>query len=206
MMYNIVNTIVKYLIPITNFLLALFAFYFTFSKFRNEKANITLRYTNIIRETLVDRESDSLPDVYWQDKYRLIVPIVITNNSSKPISIYSFFINNTYEFNMYTKVGGDYTTTTKTNISKSKGITHISNSPVNQTKDFLDHKNTLIPVFTLDAYGSRAGVLMFHYDSSLRKDNKLIVKTSRKDFTFDIGIEKWITSVIQTDYERPQLD
>ncbi len=65
-------------------------------------------------EWLIDRESDSKPDVYHQNKFRIIDSVLLTNNSSLPVTIIEFSISGIPDhLNAFTMIGDNYSVTVK---------------------------------------------------------------------------------------------
>lgn len=133
-----------------------------------------------ISEYLVDRDQNNHPDVYDQDSYRLIPMICITNNSSYPITITEFKLNNKHLFAFFTKVGSSYEITLKS-ATKVIGETILATSNEKTESLILSDldKHLIKPPFTIGPYQSVSGFIFFAYNSSLLGDNLIQIKTSR---------------------------
>ncbi len=205
---KVLDVCLLYLIPITNFLLALVAFRFTLFRFKEEKPNLTLKFIEdkTFSELIPDRNDTDSPDPLWQYKYRFIPTVLITNNSSKPLTIYEFSINNEIFFNNNHQIhGSKYMITLQTNrYTDDDGIEFINDDSVIEIGFLINDQELLTPVITLAPHSSLYGNLIFSYDESLPANSLLCVKTSRKDFHFELKVLKRFESVFP--YQKPQLD
>ncbi len=196
--------IAKTIVPITNLFLAIGLFYFACSNFISGLAKLKCKVISEPKQLLVDRNEDDIPDPYWQHKYRLLPLLVITNPTSKPITIYDFVLNDEHHFNLHSQTSEEYKVTLSSNKATKNGYTTFSNQNVRSVVYSLSKDKYIQPVFTLGPYESISGTLMFHYDTSLPTLNKLQVKTSRKDFEFEIKVAQELTSVVNSGYVPPQ--
>ncbi|MGN7309897.1 hypothetical protein ACTHQ4_02255 [Alkalicoccobacillus gibsonii] len=119
-----------------------------------------------------------------------LVDVVITNQSSLPISIIEFRIENSMPFNSDSHTIKNFTFTYKNN---SKVYLGSSDKPLKYIK----------PLCTLSPYTSEEGYLSFWLDSdnSFPEETKLTIITSRKDFNKTIYIKNHYES--QNKYEEP---
>jgi len=202
----ILDSIIQYLIPITSFLVSFVAFGFTLIRFNNEKAKLKVSFPDTdSTEMIVDRTSNKSPDIYWQYKFRYIPSVIITNKSSKPISIYEFILNGS-TWNLYTNYGEKYETTYKTNRFKQSGLIFTIADNEESLNYNLSEKNMLQPVINLAPYETVHGNLFFMYDTPLPNKAKMIIKTSRKNIKIKINKPRQTISLLVTDYVRPKLD
>lgn len=203
---ELLNSIVHYLIPMTSFFVSFVAFGFTIIKFNNEKAKIKLTFSDTKDpEMKVDRISNTSPDVYWQYEYRYIPSVIITNKSSKPISIYEFILNGS-SLSLYTKYGESYQTTYKTNQIKNNNIIFTTDGEEESLNYNLHKRRMIKPVINLAPYETVSGNLFFMYDKPLPNKSIMLMKTSRKNFKVKINKPIQLLSVLDTDYVRPELD
>ncbi|PGC69309.1 hypothetical protein COM21_07970 [Bacillus toyonensis] len=187
------------IIPIATFLISLVTFIITFANFQRNKANITCEQignnslASIMKPDRIDLET---PDVYWQNDFRAIIDVIITNKSALPISIIEFTLNNTRTFNSYSKPGNRYCATTQPRDTIHNGV--LSSGTEHQTIFFIDDK-CLQPVLDIPPYTSIRGTLFFHFNDPndvMVGDNTLEIITSRKNFVFSIKISGNVHSVL----------
>ncbi|MFW7432862.1 hypothetical protein [Vagococcus carniphilus] len=101
-----------FVFPVTSLVISLIALRFLLKNENKEKFSISIDFlSEHYTEWLVDRTSKTEPDVYYQNKFRYFPIIVITNNSSLPITVNRFKINNAIEFSPFTRIGSDYQVT-----------------------------------------------------------------------------------------------
>lgn len=204
---TIFDTLIKYAIPISNFLIALIASFFSASTFFKTRAKLKIDFLEQKQvQYLVDRGSDEEPDPYWQAKYRYFPKVVLSNNSSHPITIYGFILNGDYLFDIDSEYGEHYTTTTTTNRTEKNGIISVNMDPITKLKIPLSNTQVLKPVFTLKPFESCSGYLFFWYDEALPEKNKLTIRTSRKNFSKTVKVDDIQKSVNPHSYEPPPLD
>lgn len=174
------------------------AFIFSVKNEYKKKTNlkVTLLDKHKSFELVVDRENEYTPDVYFSDKYRFLPIISISNESSLPISIIDFSLNNDATFTNFTKVGKLYRVTHNTMWTIGKmGVQHLSNS-----EEYIEYDLTNTPIlkppFTLQPYEATVGIIVFSYKNSLLGNNKLYINTSRKKQVINISISKKFVSKI----------
>lgn len=198
----------EYFSPILSLIFSSFAFFFTLRNEKNKRFNLKF---DILDEKLfemkVDRTSNTKPDVYHQNQFRLIPMVVITNESSNPVTITEIKLNDDSVYGFATKTGSRYETTFQTNIKKvSPGITiHTADDTQAIAFEDVDNKVLKIPL-TIGPYQSSAGLIMFNYHSSLIGTNTISIKTSRGVKEFKIVVSSQYISQLNTDYRPPQLD
>lgn len=187
------------IIPIATFLISLVTLFITFANFQRNTADITCEQignnslASIIKPDRVDLE---MPDVYWQNDFRAIIDVIITNKSALPISIIEFTLNNKRTFNSYSKPGDRYCATTKPRNTIHNGV--VFSGSEHQTIFFIEDK-WLQPVFDIPPYTSIRGTLFFHFNDPndvMVGDNTLEVITSRKNFVFTIKISGNVHSAL----------
>ena len=187
-------------------ILSTFAFLFTLKNEWSKRVNISLQYLEkSIHEMKIDRTEDLIPDVYHQSPFRLIPTVVITNNSSLPITITEFKLSNNSSFGFYSKVGEHYKTTYQTNIIDfGNGLSGISSDPIKTLHIELNKDNLLKPPFTIKPYESVVGALFFQYKESIFGSNQLKILTSRGAVEFPLQVSKQYISRLKTDYVPPK--
>lgn len=132
------------------------------------------------------KRSQKYPDQFYGNQFRLISEIIITNNSSLPISIISFTLNDIFFYDSYVDGGKYYLVTT----SETTKI-HIG-SP--------DSPNSFLkPNFTINPYTSVRGDIFFNF-SSLQQFfemdiHDLKVQTSRGTFNFKLNVPNHLESI-----------
>ncbi len=193
-------TLLKDLVfPITSLVISLIALYFSLKNENKEKFSISIDFfSEKHTEWLVDRKSTTEPDVYYQNKFRYFPIVVITNNSSLPITINRFKINNTIEFSPFARIGSDYKVTYEggnfvefNTKFYSVGPTRTMN--LDSIKGFID-----LPV-TIKPYESITGLLFFDYNDSIVGDNILSVETSRGSKNFPLIVTSQLISTVNPD-------
>lgn len=206
--YLFLETLIKYAIPISNFLIALIAFSFTSATFFRTRAKLKIHFLeNENIQYLIDREKEKLPDYYWDSKYRLFPKVAISNNSSHPITIYEFVLNNKYSFDIDTEFGSDYSVTLKSNIENiAEGVIGYTSDDILTLNIPLSNTTVLKPVITLKPYETCVGYLFFWYDNQLPFKNKITIKTSRRYFSKTLKVSGLQKSVTRCYYKPPRLD
>lgn len=170
-----------FVVPITTLVFSSFAFYISFSESRRKKFNLKIDFFSLCEEWLIDRESNDLPDVYHQNKYRMIDAVLLTNNSSLPITITEFKIQGIdSKLNPYTRIGNSYSTTVVSPIkSIAPGVTAHSGGGVKKTADLETFPPIPLPI-TIAPYESVTTTLMFRYDEPLEGKNiNIEIQSSR---------------------------
>lgn len=200
----------KYVPQLVSLVFSSFAFAFTFREERNKRFNLDVKIVDeTIPEWEVDRTSNESPDKYWQQKYRLFVTVVITNNSSRPVTINMFSLNNKYKFGIYTEIGEYYKVTLKngwTTKTLSNGAKMYAGGQEKFQGLNVDNETVLHPIFTIAPYELASGLLFFTFNESLVGENTIKIHTSRGDKEFPITIDKQLVSKLETDYSPPDLD
>ncbi len=132
------------------------------------------------------KRSSKYPDPFYGNQYRILSEVLITNNSSLPISIISFTLNDTLSYDSYVD-GGNYYLVTTSEISKTS--LGSPDSPINY----------LTPNFTIDPYTSVRGNIFFNLSNSedfFKMDNHdLKIHTSRGVFNFELKVPNHIESI-----------
>ncbi|MGI6155039.1 MAG: hypothetical protein ACOYEB_03685 [Enterococcus lemanii] len=189
-------------------ILSTFAFLFTLKNEWTKRVNLNIQFLDSsMPELKVDRTEDIIPDVYHQSPYRLFPTVVITNNSSLPITITEFKLNNGNSFGFYSKVGTLYETTYKTNqVDFGNGITATTSGSTEKVIVEFNETNLLKPPLTIKPYESVVGVLFFHYKESIIGNNQLKALTSRGEMEFPLQVSKQYISRLKTDYIPPNTD
>lgn len=186
-----------FLIPLISLFISLAALYFSL---RKEKFSLTVDFlTKENSEWLVDRDSDDNPDVYFFEKYRFFSTLVITNNSSLPVTITEFYINEKIVFNLFSLINNDYQVTVKDNMEEIfPGIyAYGTGEKIGIT---IKDGGLLLPPITIKPYESAVGTIGFHYDTSIIGNNTLHIKTSRGIKHVPLSIWKKQISKKKTDY------
>lgn len=186
-----------FLIPLLSFFISLAALYFSL---RKEKFSLTVDFlTKENSEWLVDRDSDHNPDVYFFEKYRFFSTLVITNNSSLPITITEFYINEKIVFNLFSLINNNYQVTVKNNMEEIfPGIYGYGDGK--KIGITIKDGELLLPPITIKPYESVVGTIGFHYDTSIIGDNILYLKTSRGIKLVPLSIWKKYISKEKNDY------
>lgn len=196
-----------YLAPVLSLLLSSFAFGFTFKNEWSKKFNIDVEFLDErVSEYLVDRDSNTSPDVYYQNRFRLIPMVCITNNSSYPVTINELKLNDKYKFAFFTHVGDLYEITVESSVKKVGAMTIHTAGNIKKFRIDDVHKNMLKPPFTIQPYQSLTGVIFFTYNSSVIGQNTLTVKTSRGIKEFEINVVTQSISRKISDYIPPRQD
>ncbi|MEG0619190.1 MAG: hypothetical protein RR557_07825 [Bacilli bacterium] len=186
-----------FLIPSLSFFISLAALYFSL---RKEKFSLTVDFlTKENSEWLVDRDSDDNPDVYFFEKYRFFSTLVITNNSSLPITITEFYINEKIVFNLFSLINNNYQVTIKNNMEEiSPGI--YGDGDGKKIGITIKDDELLLPPITIKPYESVVGTIGFHYNTSIIGNNTLHLKTSRGIKHVPLSIWKKYISKEKNDY------
>nr|DAF64636.1 MAG TPA: hypothetical protein [Siphoviridae sp. ctamP19] len=198
------NLILSFFLPLLSFVFSTIAFLFTLKNEYNKKFNLQLQVLDEnISEWKIDRFSTENPDNYFQYRYRLFPNVVITNNSSIPVTINSFSLNDKYKFSIFTNNAKHYSVTIETNSTKKDEITFYSVGKEKKIEIALDNNNVLKPVITIAPFESVTGLLFFMFDESLIGKNTITVYTSRGNKEFPLTISSQYNSVVQTGYVPP---
>lgn len=175
-------------INLGTFFIAALTFGITFANFYRNRASIkVIQLDNsqsvLIKPDIIDSEN---PDVYWHHDYRLIVDLIVTNRSAKPISIVEFELNDQLKFNSYHRPGADYKVTTQPRNETIGGLT------VSGTEKYIRYPIDdlwLQPVIDIPPHTSKRGFIFFHFSDEKAVTvgiNKLNIISSRKTFTKDL--------------------
>ncbi|HFJ9270707.1 TPA: hypothetical protein ACGW6O_001116 [Bacillus cereus] len=188
------------IIPIAAFLISLATFIITLANFRRNRASIKCRQLRDNWVALIlkpDRTDLKTPDVYWHNDFRVILDVIITNESALPISVIEFNLNNKLNFNSYSKPNDEYSITTKAGKEVHNGVVSFSG---NEHKLIFPMNDTwLKPVINIPPYTSLRGHLFFHFnekDDVNIGNNTLKIITSRKTFSFQVKISDSVHSVL----------
>jgi hypothetical protein len=188
-------------LPIATFLIAVLTFIITFANFYRNRAKIkVLQIDNsisyIIKPDFIDEKT---PDVYWNEDYRVIVDVIITNKSALPISIIEFTLNDDLTFNSYSRFGNIYNVTIQPMLERDKNgvLFSIGKAEIKA----LEIENSYInPVADIPPYTSVRGHLFFHYHDPNKAKvglNNLNIKTSRGSFSFPVEIYEFVESALE---------
>lgn len=171
------------------------SFFVAFNNFWYSRKNINITQTHNASRSIFlksyDGSSASYDYSYPLDSSPQIaslglVEIVITNNSSLPISILEFSIPGLADFSSYSPTVDFFTVTTR---KSSKTIMGDNNSPLNYLK----------PEFTLNPYTSKRGYLLFwsgqECDMPIEENIPLTILTSRGSFNKNIKFSDSIESI-----------
>lgn len=174
-------------LSIATYITASVTCFIAYLNYRSKKPNIKFeqinsRSSSVFKPDRVDTEN---PDVYWQDDYRAIFDVIISNRSEAPISIIEFTLNNKLILNSYTQTGGKYTVTTDDGKEEINGLTAFSG--VTKQMHFNVDNSILNPIVNIPAHSAVRGFLLFRTND--KKDiqsekNILRIRTSRKIFKF----------------------
>lgn len=180
-------------IPLISLIFSTFAFVFTLKNEREKRFKLRINFFNSepLSEWIVDRTEDTVPDGYWQDNYRLILPVVITNESSLPVTVINFKLNNQHIFAIDSDIENTYKVT-QNNKSHLRRVFKVSE------KDKL-----LQPVFTIGPFEAVVGYVVFHYNKSQLGNNTLTINTSRGPTEVKFKLHSVLESKLKTDYEPP---
>ena len=191
--------------PVLSLMISLLPLFFSLRNERKEKFSISVDFlTDDNSEWLVDRLSNNNPDVYFFNQYRLFLTIVITNNSSLPVTIKEFSINEDIIYNSFSRLENEYKVTIKNDIEEvAPGIT-VGGQGKSVVAEINDSQY-LLPPITIKTYESVVGVIGFHYNESIVGTNLLKVNTSRGIKVLDLTILKQYVSKARTDYIPPIL-
>lgn len=182
------------------------ALYLSLKKEFSQKFNLeVILLDECLFECLVDRSSDDTPDKYWHTKYRLFPNVVLTNNSSRPITLIDFQLNNEEAYTLFTEYGNSYTTTYQTNTTElGNGVIAFTTDGEEAITHVLNEKHMISLPVTLAPYESTAGILFFHYKQSLVGTNKLNIRTSRGIKTVPLNVCKSYVSKLKNSYVPPE--
>ncbi|EUJ64821.1 hypothetical protein [Listeria fleischmannii] len=148
--------------------------------------------TSIIIEP--DRHSNKDPDPHHNIPYRLICEVVLTNNSSLPISIIEFKLNDELIFNSYSNPGNCYSFTGKIkNKLPEHELIDDRKFTENDIQGFPIGQYFLTPLIKLEPYSSIRGYLYFKFRDKSQVTvgkNQLQIITSRKRFDFNIVVDE----------------
>ena len=124
-----------------------------------------------------------------------LIEVIITNDSSLPISILEFQIEGAHPFQSYTYTKGNYKVTSEFGMP-----IHISSPD--------DPLFYLQPEFTLGPYTSKRGYILFWmYDKESIQPggHQMVVVTSRKKFDHKIKISDTFESAKENLYKEPEF-
>lgn len=205
---NIIQTIKDFILPVTSLVFSSFAFYNSYSDKKTKKFNLKLDFFSPCEEWLIDREDNDEPDVYHQYKYRLIDSVLLTNNSSLPVTVTKFSISEIKEdLNVFTMIGNDYTVTLKSPYTNlPNGGRAYSGNSLKKVANLSKFPPLPLPI-TIPPYESKITTLVFRYDNSLM-NKKLTINThtSRGISKTNRLVSSTQISQLVTDYTPPQLD
>ncbi|MDT2661061.1 hypothetical protein P7E02_14370 [Enterococcus hulanensis] len=205
---NIIQSIKDFILPVTSLVFSSFAFYNSYSDKKTKKFNLKLDFFSPCEEWLIDREDNDEPDVYHQYKYRIIDSVLLTNNSSLPVTVTKFSISEIKEdLNVFTMIGNDYTVTLKSPYTNlPNGGQAYSGNSLKKVANLSKFPPLPLPI-TIPPYESKITTLVFRYDDSLM-NKKLTINThtSRGISKTNRLVSSTQISQLVTDYTPPQLD
>lgn len=197
MIKHLIEFISTNLIAFSSLIISFVTLTITLRNHLETRPNLKVFQINPTASVLIkpDRISSDNPDVYWNTSYRVISEVIMTNESSKPISIIEFRLNNKYAFNGFTKPGESYNVTTKP--SKTRTPDGIVFEGVSESIRFPIFEDWLKPILTIPPHTAIRGHLFFNIKSD--KDvivgkNNLTVITSRKTFNIKLEITQELVS------------
>lgn len=205
---SFVKNIRDFILPVTSLIFSSFAFYISYTEKKTKKFNLKLEFFTPCEEWLVDRESDEKPDVYHQHKFRIINSVLLTNNSSLPVTVIKFTVSEmSEELNAFTMISNDYSVTIKSPYKNlSNGARAYSGQSLKKTANLSKFPPLPLPV-TIPPYESKITTLVFRYDESVKnKRIEINVHTSRGILKINRFVSSSQTSQLDTDYVPPQLD
>ncbi|SCC32361.1 Uncharacterized protein BCZB5J_02575 [Bacillus cereus] len=187
------------IIPVTALLISIATFIITFKNFWRNRASIKCIQLEDSMAVILkpDRIDTETPDVYWDSDYRVIMDVIITNNSALPISIIEFTLNNTSKFNSYSKPSPEYNVTLHPGKQEQDGM--VIHYGLEEIQFFPMEDSWLQPIINIPPYTSFRGHLLFRFNDKSEVhigNNTLEVITSRETFSFQVKITKEILSVI----------
>lgn len=199
------------IIPIATLFTSVSTFCILYLNYQESKPNISITQLENENSSVIikpDRPTKEMPDVYWDSEYRVLSEVVITNKSSKPISIIEFKLNNTYFFNNYTKPGEKYEVTIKP--GRTKLPSNVYSYGDSKTLIYPINEHWLQPVITIPPHVSIRGYLFFNIkdiENVWLGENILTTMTSRKEFSHKIMIfQKHETQILPEDQFVPAID
>ena len=205
---SFVKNIKDFILPVTSLIFSSFAFYISYTDKKTKKFNLNLDFFTPCEEWLVDRESDEEPDVYHQHKFRIIDSVLLTNNSSLPVTVIKFTVSEMpEELNAFTMIGDDYSVTIKPPYKNlPNGGRAYSGQSLKKIANLSKFPPLPLPI-TIPPYESKITSLVFRYDESVKnKKIEINVHTSRGILKINRSVSKSRTSQLLTDYRPPQLD
>lgn len=205
---TIVEAVKDFILPLSSLIFSTFAFYISFSERKNKKFNLKIDFLSEGEEWAVDRESDDEPDVYYENKYRLIESVVLTNNSSLPITITKFSITGIEEeITPFTRFGVDYAVTIISPKKRlPKGGIAYSGKELMKIADLTTFPPLSIPI-TIGPYESVVTSLIFRYNDPLVNSKiKINIHTSRGMKRVNRRVSSSHISQLVTDYVPPRSD
>ncbi|MBC1286911.1 hypothetical protein HB818_14200 [Listeria booriae] len=193
----VLAAILANIIPITAFLISIITFYFASATYFSKRASVKLYQLEQEKASVIiepDRESDESPDVFHNKKYRVLSEVVLVNKSSLPITVIEFILNNKLKHNSHSRAGKvyAYTGSVQKPLTEHKGVT-FGRTQGNETQFFPIEDNFFKPVFNIEPYSSVRGYVFFKYDDKELVNvgnNELTIRTSRKDFNFDLKVDE----------------
>lgn len=180
------------ILPIATLFTAISTFRILYLNHKESKPDIEIIQLDDSESSVLikpDRSTDKMPDVYWDSEYRVLSEVVITNKSSKPISIIEFKLNNTFTFNSYTEPGEEYTVTIKPSRTKLRNGIYSHGESKFLLLPIKEH--WLQPVITIPPHTSIRGFLFFDVkdgDNVQIGENRLTTMTSRDIFSHQLKI------------------
>lgn len=200
---KIINTFLDIVIPITTFLIAVIALYFTAHNFFQKKANLKLFLVSNAEvgmdnnELLVDRKDDKTPDPYANKPYRFIPTVNLVNASSQPITIFEIRLSDKVIYNSYTQTGEVYIVTfNSTNMydrDRNK-LLNVSEKHLMKNIGYVVGEQAIKMPLTLAPLEAATGCIVFSYEMELKGHATIYLVTSRGTFKYNVSVGKLITA------------
>ncbi|MFT8411915.1 MAG: hypothetical protein ABF743_06040 [Schleiferilactobacillus perolens] len=184
-------------ISILSVLIAIFSFCISASLYMRSRPKLIVQQ-RAINETsaVIEPDFSDSPDVYTGRRYRVLAEVTIKNQSSQPISVLSFRLNDFFEYNEFTKPGKKYTVTTLADRTTRNGMTMFRG---NSTIKMFPIENMWIhPVLRLEPFEAKQGYLFWTiYEDDLKRihlhqENRLTLITTFRDVETSLIINEKI--------------
>lgn len=198
-----INSLIGHNLPI---ILTIIGLYLSIRKYQEDRPHLSVRLSESKAASFIClpyRDSDTTPDPYWHRPYRVLMDVIITNNSAKPISIDSFNLVDKASFHPFFQVGEKYSiplNKARINANPSDLLVRTDTGSEKEIELIYNEKEAAFK-FPLDLppYSSRRGKLVFALESlsdvSLGDKNKLTLSTSRGPFSYQLVISVFLQTV-----------
>ncbi|MGM0124609.1 hypothetical protein IGI37_001987 [Enterococcus sp. AZ194] len=177
----------EFFLPIISLVFSTFAFYISFRDRQSKKRNLSILPITDIEEWIVDRESSKIPDIYHQLPLRCMFEVLLTNNSSLPITIIEFHLSDdpSIVFNRYVEPGITY------NVQIVENELIKLGEYASKAKTFAEGDILKMP-FTIKPYEAAITGIIFGYTDTIVGSQTLLVRTSRGDLEQKIQVSKQV--------------